>query len=510
MLFNSYVFWVFLAIVLAIHAPLDRVWRNRVLLVASYVFYGFWDWRFLFLIFASTMIDYVVALGLARAVTTGRRKALLAVSVTANLGILGFFKYFDFFVTQLHALLSGLGAHVTLPMLHVILPVGISFYTFQTMSYTIDVYRRQLEPTRRFFDFALFVAFFPQLVAGPIERASRLLPQILRPRRRTTEDFRYGAYQVLYGLFLKVVVADNMAAIADAVFASDPAGLSGWEVAAGVYAFAFQIYGDFAGYSSIARGVARWLGYDLMVNFRMPYLSASPSEFWRRWHISLSTWLRDYLYIPLGGNRAGQRRTYVNLSLTMLLGGLWHGAAWTFVVWGAYQGAILVVYRLFERRGERVEDKAVPRAALPAEGKAVPSAALSAEGNPAPRAAPRSANPGRHGWTWGRVLGVLVMFQLACVGWLFFRAQDLGQVGAMASRLLADTTLTPFATGAFATMAFFVVPLLIYEVWLDARPDVDAVLRSPWLWRAVVYAYFVLMLVFFPAPTRHEFIYFQF
>lgn len=485
MLFNSYVFWVFLAIVLALHAPLDRIWRNRLLLVASYVFYGFWDWRFLFLIFASTMVDFVVALAMDRTDVAQRRRALLTVSMVANLGILGFFKYFDFFAAQLQAVLSAAGLPVTLPLLHLILPVGISFYTFQTMSYTIDVYRRQMKPTTRFFDFALFVAFFPQLVAGPIERASRLLPQILSPRPRTTEDFRHGLYQVLYGLFLKVVVADNMAAIADAVFASRAQELSGWEVAAGVYAFAFQIYGDFAGYSAIARGVARWLGYDLMVNFRMPYLSASPSEFWRRWHISLSSWLRDYLYIPLGGNRGGPSRTYRNLGLTMLLGGLWHGAAWTFVVWGAYQGAILVVYRLFERQDWR-----------------------AGRGGPAPPK--RTTTPARSAWPVRRILGTLVMFQLACVGWLFFRADSLGQVGAMASRLLLDASLTPFALGALSTIAFFVAPLLVYEIWLDGREDVDAIVRGPWLLRAFVYTYFVFMLVFFPAPTRHAFIYFQF
>ena len=486
MLFNSYVFWVFLAIVLVLHAPLDRVWRNRLLLVASYVFYGFWDWRFLFLVFASTLVDFFVALAMERTDVEQRRRALLTVSMVVNLGILGFFKYFDFFAVQLQAVLTAAGISVSLPLLHLILPVGISFYTFQTMSYTIDVYRRQMKPTTRFFDFALFVAFFPQLVAGPIERASRLLPQILSPRPRTTEDFRHGLYQVLYGLFLKVVVADNMAAIADAVFGSQATELSGWEVTAGVVAFAFQIYGDFAGYSAIARGVARWLGYDLMVNFRMPYLAASPSEFWRRWHISLSTWLRDYLYIPLGGNRGGAGRTYRNLGLTMLLGGLWHGAAWTFVVWGAYQGAILVIYRLFERRDGRVDRR-----------------------SPAPPPT-RGPTPTRGAWPLRRILGVLVMFLLACIGWLFFRAESLGQVGAMASRLLVDASLTPFALGALSTIAFFVVPLLVYEIWLDGQADVDAVVQGPWLLRAVVYAYFVFMLVFFPAPTRHAFIYFQF
>ena len=315
--------------------------QNGILLIASYVFYGFWDWRFLALLFVSTVVDYNLALLIEKSESPGERKALLAASICVNLGILGFFKYFGFFAESFASLLNSFGFQSSTPFFNIVLPVGISFYTFQTMSYTIDVYRRKLPATRNFFDFALFVSFFPQLVAGPIERATKLLPQVLQPRKFSQSNFVEGFYLIILGLFKKVVIADNMAPIVNYIFSRDVSTLSGAEVLVGVYAFAFQIYGDFAGYTDIARGVAKWLGFDLMLNFRMPYFATSPSDFWQRWHISLSSWLRDYLYIPLGGNRQGTLLTYRNLMLTMVLGGLWHGAAWTFVAWGFFHGLIL-------------------------------------------------------------------------------------------------------------------------------------------------------------------------
>ena len=469
MLFNSYVFWIFLAIVLALHAVLRGQPRKIMLVVASYVFYGYWDWRFLGLIFISTVTDYFAARWIANSASPGRKKLVLWLSIAVNLGILGFFKYADFFVGSLVALLNSLGIPASWEVLGIVLPVGISFYTFQTMSYTIDVYRGELKPARGFIDFMLYVSFFPQLVAGPIERATRLLPQIIRPRQRTEHDFRAGLYLVLLGLFKKIVIADNLAAIANAIFSADAGTLSGPEVIVGVYAFAFQIYGDFAGYSSIARGVAHWLGYDLMVNFRMPYLAVSPSDFWRRWHISLSTWLRDYLYIPLGGNRAGTVATYRNLALTMLLGGLWHGAAWTFVAWGAFHGLILIAYRAFAGKRDASERPLLAR--LPA---------------------------------------MFVMFHLVCVSWLLFRAESIGQAFQMAVTAVSDFSFTPLAIGALGTLAFFVVPLMLYEVWVERKGDLEAVLKTSWLTRGIIYAYLVLMMIFFPSPVQYEFIYFQF
>jgi alginate O-acetyltransferase complex protein AlgI len=478
-LFNSYTFWLFFLAVIGLYSLSRQLrWQNSVLLIASYVFYGFWDWRFLSLLFISTVIDFSVARALERTSEEGRRKALLAVSLTANLGILGVFKYLGFFTESMVELLNALGVQSSLGVLEVLLPVGISFYTFQTMSYTIDVYRRQLPATPNFFDFALFVSFFPQLVAGPIERASKLLPQLLHPRPRSETAFAEGLYLVLLGLFKKIVIADNMAPIVNAVFSRDVATLSGAEVLVGVYAFAFQIYGDFAGYTDIARGVAKWLGFDLMLNFRMPYFAVSPSDFWRRWHISLSSWLRDYLYVPLGGNRHGPLLTYRNLMLTMILGGLWHGAAWTFVAWGVFHGLILCLYRI----GETLWGSRHPAPAVVRSGPLIP----------------------------GRLLSIVVMFHLTCLGWLFFRAESIGQAGAMLGRLGSDPALTPFALGAAALIVFYVLPLLAFEVWLERKGDLLALLKTRGWVRGLVYGYLLFMLWFFPALGQYEFIYFQF
>jgi D-alanyl-lipoteichoic acid acyltransferase DltB (MBOAT superfamily) len=399
LLFNSLEFAVFLVFVLALYLCLPQRAQNRMLLVASYVFYGAWDWRFLGLIALSTLIDYAVGLRIAASDDPARRKRWVVVSIVSNLGILGAFKYAGFFAASLGRLGEALGLDVSPPVLSIVLPVGISFYTFQTLSYTIDVYRGLLKPTRNLLDFALFVSFFPQLVAGPIERATRLLPQIEGARRTTSQQLASGAWLILWGTFKKVVVADNLGALVNAVYApgAEPTGL---EVLFATYAFAFQIYGDFSGYTDVARGVARLLGVELMLNFDLPYLATSPADFWRRWHISLSSWLRDYLYIPLGGNRKGRARTYVNLMLTMLLGGLWHGAAWTFVVWGAYQGLLLALHR----------------ALAPWLARVAPTTAA-----------------GRAAW-W--LVRVVVTFHLVCLGWLVFRAASLDDVLRLLGTLL--------------------------------------------------------------------------
>ena len=343
MLFNSYEYALFLIVVLvAYHLLLKRRLQNVVLLLASYWFYAAWDARFLSLIWISTIVDYTVGLRIQASRDAGRAQRgryWLGLSLATNLGLLGFFKYYGFFIDSAVDFLQGFGFSASPSTLSVILPVGISFYTFQTLSYTFDVWRGSLAPTRNALDFALFVAFFPQLVAGPIERASRLLPQIQRDRSVASADVSTGIYLILTGLVRKVVIADTAGLIADKYFA-DPASHGGLELVVGILLYTLQIYGDFAGYSNIARGSARLLGFELMRNFRHPYFSASVTEFWQRWHISLSTWLRDYLYIPLGGNRRGVRRTYVNLLATMLLGGLWHGASWNFVIWGGLQGSI--------------------------------------------------------------------------------------------------------------------------------------------------------------------------
>jgi len=336
----------FLSVVLLIYPRLQWRRQNMFLLVASYYFYGAWDWRFTSLLMVSTVVDYFVGQRLHLATDLRRRKLLLAASVVVNLGILGFFKYFNFFVDSFGVLLGGAGFDPHMPVLRVILPVGISFYTFQTMSYTIDIYRKRLEPTLNFIDFALFVSFFPQLVAGPIERARVLLPQISQPRSVTRSMVISGLNLILMGYLKKVAIADTLAPLVDEIF-TQPAGLDTGTLLTGAYAFAFQVYGDFSGYTDIARGVSRLLGFELLENFNAPYLSRSITEFWQRWHISLSSWLRDYLYISLGGNRKGEFRTYVHLFLTMLLAGLWHGAAWTFVAFGALHGIYLTIERIW-------------------------------------------------------------------------------------------------------------------------------------------------------------------
>lgn len=356
MLFNSFIFFFFLLVVLPVYYLLPAKYRNLHLLVSSYVFYGYWDWRFCLLLLASTVIDYYVGRTMHRASDPTVRKRLLWVSLFSNLGILGFFKYFNFFIGSFETMVTSMGGG-GLDFLHlnIILPVGISFYTFQTLSYTIDIYRNKLKPSKSLLDFAVFVAFFPQLVAGPIERASNLLPQIERKPLPSREQIEQGIVLIITGLFRKVMIGDTTGRIVDHIF-SEPEYYSSPELLMGLILFSIQIYADFSGYSRIARGTSKLLGVDLMKNFEQPYLSMNITEFWRRWHISLSSWLRDYLYISLGGNRKGVNRMYINLMLTMLIGGLWHGASWTFVIWGGLHGIYLAIHK-WSLRGKRVPDE---------------------------------------------------------------------------------------------------------------------------------------------------------
>lgn len=353
MLFVEPRFFVFFLAVAALYwsLPGNRP-RKLLLLGASYLFYAAWDWRFLSLILASSLIDYLVAWRLDLTERPGTRRVLLTLSLVSNLGLLGFFKYFHFFEDSLVQLLARFGIEMSHTTLHIVLPVGISFYTFQTLSYTIDVYRGSLKAERDFLDVALFVAFFPQLVAGPIVRAAEFLPQLSRPRRREDVAVRSCLALFLVGFFKKACVSDNVAPFVDRVFQA-PAGFSAMAVWTGVALYAVQIYCDFSGYSDMAIASAGLLGFQLPENFRAPYFATSITDFWRRWHISLSTWLRDYLYIALGGNRRGRVRTYLNLMLTMLLGGLWHGAAWNFVIWGGLHGSGLAFHRRWRDRPVR-------------------------------------------------------------------------------------------------------------------------------------------------------------
>ena len=349
MLFNSIDFALFLPIVFLLYwglAKNRRSLQNSIILISSYVFYGWWDWRFLSLILFSTIVDYLVALAIKKQTQKRSKKILLLVSIFTNIGLLGFFKYYNFFIDNFIKAFTLLGKDLEVVPLSIILPVGISFYTFQTLSYTIDVYRGKLEPTTSFVQFATFVCFFPQLVAGPIERAKHLLPQFERVRKLDKEQAVLGINQILWGLFKKVVIADNCAQYVNDIFSYHETYTSGTLMLGAIY-FAFQIYCDFSGYSDIAIGTARLFGVDLMANFKYPYFSRDVAEFWRRWHISLSTWFRDYVYIPLGGNEGGFLRKTRNVMVVFIVSGFWHGANWTFIAWGGLNGLLFLPLFIF-------------------------------------------------------------------------------------------------------------------------------------------------------------------
>lgn len=468
MVFNSLDFVAFFAFVYGLYVVLPHRGQNFLLLLASYAFYACWDWRFLSLLFLSTAVDYILALKISESESPVLRKRYLIASMCVSLGVLGFFKYFNFFADSLASLLQSMGWDIQASHLNIILPWGISFYTFQTMNYTIDVYRRHMEPCRNLFNFAVFVSFFPHLVAGPIMRANVLLPQVNNKRTVTWQQISDGAWLCLWGLFKKVVVADNLATIADAGFADGVEHTLGSMLIA-VYAFAFQIYCDFSGYSDIARGISKFMGFELMVNFRNPYFAVNPSDFWRRWHISLSTWLRDYLYIPLGGSRKGPGRTYVNLTITMLLGGLWHGANWTFVVWGAFHGLFLAAHR-FVAGDER-----------------------------------KQASHGR----WSRILCMVGMFHAVCVGWVFFRATTFTQAWSMLSAVVHPELGAVFWSG-LALMGLLCWPIWLVE-WMQEKTDDDMVVhRLSLVPRATLYTILVVMLLVLGNTGSRTFIYFQF
>jgi alginate O-acetyltransferase complex protein AlgI len=469
-LFNSYEFVVFFAVVLLLYWSLPARLRIYLLLAASYTFYSTWDYRFLSLILLSTVIDFASGLAIHSTDDPRRRRLFLAISMSADLGILGFFKYYNFFAANLRALLTHLGVTTHLETLDLILPLGISFYTFQAMSYTIDVYRRAAEPSRDFITFATFVSFFPHLIAGPIMRYDHLYPQLKNPAPPNPLWMRMGVFLALQGYVKKVVISDNIAPVVDHVFGNIAAFGAGQLLEAALL-FTAQIYCDFSGYSDIARGIAYFLGVELVPNFRAPLLSASITDFWRRWHISLSSWLRDYLYIPLGGNRAGPRRTYANLMTTMLLGGLWHGADWKFIAWGGLHGTLLSVERRFRRDGS------VPRAAS---------------------AARRLAT---------HVAWMLPTQALVVVAFVFFRAASIGAgwrllVGiATGAGLAAALTLRLAYT--FGAIALLDLPLFLTDQQAWA-------LRLPLPVRVALYTVFVLAVITLSGQQNQSFIYFTF
>jgi len=467
MLFDTPIFIFFLTVVVAGYWCLKFRDQNRFLLVASYFFYGWWDWRFLLLMIGSTLIDYFIAIKIADTEDPRVRKGLLVLSLIINFSILGFFKYFNFFADSLAGALSGIGIHASLPVLRIILPPGISFYTFQEVAYIVDVYSGKLPASRSFLDYGLFISLFPHLIAGPIQRPSHLLPQVQKPREWDSEKAFSGLLLILEGLFRKCVIADNCALIANAAFGGSFGKPSLPVALLGMYAFAWQIYGDFSGYSSIARGCAQLMGFHFMVNFRQPYFAESIQDFWRRWHISLSTWLRDYLYIPLGGNRHGERKTYRNLMLTMLLGGLWHGANWTFVIWGGLHGSGLSAERKFRNEAA-------------ARGGVV--------------------------WKW---LRRIFIFHVVCLAWIFFRAQSLSAAWAMLKGF-GTWGWRPEFPSAFFFLALFSLPLLLLDLYLESSGDEYLFASASVRPRVAFGLACALIIAFLGANQANAFIYFQF
>lgn len=424
MLFHTFTFLIFFAILIGSLAIFRGfVQRKIILLIASYVFYMWWNPAFIALILVSTTVDYSVGLLLASTQHSGRRKVLVATSVCCQLGLLIYFKYAGFLASNLFLLAHLLGFQIDARAWDITLPIGISFYTFATLSYSIDVYRKQIPATRSFLDFALFIAFFPHLIAGPIVRASQLLRQFNRPVKLRLDP--PTVFLFLRGLTKKVIIADNVAPLADAVFA-DPAQWPSAIIWLATIAFSVQIYCDFSGYSDMAIALARVLGYELPVNFRHPYFAANPPDFWRRWHITLSSWLRDYLYIPLGGNRRGACRTYANLLITMLLGGLWHGASWNFVLWGLWHGSLLIGYRAYCQIRERI-------------------------------AGPAPELPGFA----GRIAATLLTQYFVLVSWIMFRVTDTDKMLiALRKFVLLDMNFSLSGIGAGALSIFSTILLL--------------------------------------------------
>ncbi len=468
MLFNTLQFAIFLAVVWPVYLLLRRRSQNFFLLVASWCFYAAWDWRFLGLLATSTIVDYYCALGM-RDSAGARKRLLLLISVCTNLSILGFFKYCDFFITSFARLINAFGLHPHISVLGVILPVGISFYTFQSMAYTIDVYRGKFEPRRDFITFALYVSYFPQLVAGPIERAAHMFPQFENDRVVTLQNIKSGGYLILLGLVRKMAIADYIAPTVNDIFAN-PGAYGATALLLGAFLFALQLYGDFAGYSDIARGVSRLFGVELMVNFQQPYFATSITDFWRRWHISLSTWLRDYLYIPLGGSRGSRLFHYRNLMITMVLGGMWHGAAWTFIAWGLLHGMALVVHKMW----------------------------LNTVGAPEDR--------GRTGIHWCLLGWTLTMgvWGLSCI---FFRSEGNSAALEYLAGLLSlrDGMSIAWHIPVFALVLTFLIDL---PQRISGKHEIA--LRWPWYIQEITVVAMVILLLYTGRPNEIPFIYFQF
>ncbi len=462
----------FFPIVFCLYLFLQHKWQNRMLVLASCLFYATWSWKFLLVLFASISVDFVCAKYIDRLKDKPhQRRLLLWISIMVNCTILGFFKYANFFIDNALWLLKQL--HISSPSaefsLHIILPLGISFYTFEAISYVVDVYRGQTKPTAKFWDYLLFVIYFPHLIAGPIMRAKSFIPQITQPRILSLAAFYEGSHLFFWGLFEKMFIADNLAKLVNPVFAAPPP-YEGGTVLLALYAFAFQIFCDFDGYSNMARGLGKCMGFDIAINFNLPYFATNPQDFWRRWHITLSSWLKDYIYIPLGGNRKGL--ISFNLMFTMLIGGLWHGAAWHFLLWGIYHGLLLTFYHLYLKQAK-------------------PS--------------PVMKQKGLIGF-----LKIILFFHVILLGWLLFRAQSVTQITAMATALFSNCQLMQQDLLPWIKFIFIISPLLLVQIGQWKSKNLMFMYQLP-LWpKTFCYALMIYLLLGWGVMDTVEFLYFQF
>lgn len=477
MLFNTIHFALFLPVVFILYWSLQKAHlriQNAVVLLASYVFYGMWDWRFAGLLFISTAIDYLVGVGLGEARYDRERKLLIWISVLVNLSMLGFFKYYDFFVTSFADLLGLVGLGSSLRTLSLLMPVGISFYTFKKLSYTIDIYRGKIEPTRDALAFFAFVSFFPQIMAGPIDRGSTLLPQFLKKRAFSDPLARDGLRQILSGFMKKMVIADNLLPMVNDLF-TNYSSYDGLSLVIGIFFAAMQLYADFSGYSDIAIGVGKLFGFELMKNFAFPYFSRDIAEFWRRWHISLSTWIRDYIYVPLCGIRPSRQKKALYIVVTFTLCGLWHGAAWTYVFWGFLHGLYFLPMTLKKRHPRYI--------GTPAKGRIVPSL--------------------RESWA------MLSTFFITSIAWVFFMADSFGQAFGLLGRVVTNP-YSGLGYTSYLPMLFACVLLLVLEWFQREKEFFLQIANFPLIARWAVYYVSILVILVFGAFGSTEFIYTQF
>jgi len=481
MLFNSLDFAVFLPIVFLAYWKLGRSGlnvQNKFLVLSSYFFYGFWNYRFLSLIIFSTLVDYIISHRIDREEKKLIRMSLLFLSLFVNLGILGVFKYYNFFAENFVEAFSLLGYNFDLKRMHIILPVGISFYTFQTLSYTIDVYKKKIEPSKNLIAFAAYVCFFPQLVAGPIERATKLLPQFDKQRTFSYSDSVLGLQQILWGLFKKIVIADNCAVFANQIF-NNSESMSGSALVVGAIFFSFQIYCDFSGYSDIAIGTAKLFGIKLMNNFQYPYFSRDIAEFWRRWHISLSTWFRDYLYIPLGGSRGSSFKKVRNVFIIFIVSGFWHGANWTFICWGALNALFFIPLLLTKRNRKYLED--------PAHDTLLPS--------------------------FSELSSMIMTFAIITFAWIFFRAENMAHAIDYIQGIFSKSLFTVpfFDDRRNAAIASALIMLMMSTEWMGRKHDFGLEFINKYS-RKIKYLiyYTIILLIVSYSGQEQDFIYFQF